>query len=339
MGKHHLRKDNICQNCGHTVPERFCTFCGQENIETRQSFGHLLRHFIEDLTHYEGNFWRTIKHLLFRPGYLTKTYLAGKRSSYVLPVKLYIFISFIAFFIPAFTPHYNDEAEIAASKELYDATHKAEAENKPDTIRLTDHGNVAVRFGSNDTLRNGRRRFETEKEYESFQRSLPEAKRDGFITRYMAKTDINLRRMDRDEIREELTESFSHNFPKVLFIFLPVFAFTIWIFHGKKRWLFFDHAIFTLHYFSFILLLFTIVNVFTNFIPWYLLVNPLSVSTVSLMILWLWGIYYFYRAHRKMYEESRSISVLKATLILFVNSMLFLMIMLLFLFYSVNHIH
>ncbi|MUH01775.1 DUF3667 domain-containing protein [Scytonema sp. UIC 10036] len=33
---------------------------------------------MEDFTHYDGQFWKTIKYLLFRPGKLTKEYLQEK---------------------------------------------------------------------------------------------------------------------------------------------------------------------------------------------------------------------------------------------------------------------
>ncbi|UOU99680.1 DUF3667 domain-containing protein [Chryseobacterium daecheongense] len=96
-----IREDKTCLNCGHVVEERFCPHCGQENVEPKQPFHYLFTHFIEDFTHYDGQFWKTIKYLLFRPGKLTKEYLAGKRQLYVAPVKLYIFISFITFFLPS----------------------------------------------------------------------------------------------------------------------------------------------------------------------------------------------------------------------------------------------
>ena len=99
-----LREEKNCLNCGHIVEEKFCPNCGQENTETRRPFHYLFSHFIEDLTHYDGQFWGTIKNLLFKPGKLTQTYLEGKRQRYVPPVKLYIFISFITFFLFSIIP-------------------------------------------------------------------------------------------------------------------------------------------------------------------------------------------------------------------------------------------
>ncbi len=100
-----IRNDKTCLNCRHVVQERYCPNCGQENTESRKTFHHLFIHFFEDLTHYENAFWRTIKNLLFKPAALTKEYLSGKRLSYLAPVRLYIFISFITFFLLTAVPN------------------------------------------------------------------------------------------------------------------------------------------------------------------------------------------------------------------------------------------
>ena len=99
-----IRKDKTCLNCRHVVENKFCPNCGQENADTRKTFHHLFIHFFEDLTHYENAFWKTIKNLLFKPSTLTKEYLSGKRLSYLAPVRLYIFISFLCFFVISLFP-------------------------------------------------------------------------------------------------------------------------------------------------------------------------------------------------------------------------------------------
>ncbi|MEF9478726.1 DUF3667 domain-containing protein [Chryseobacterium sp. 1B4] len=105
-----LRNDKTCLNCGYQVAKRFCSHCGQENIENRPSFHFLFTHFIEDFTHYDGQLWKTILYLFTRPGVLTEDYLSGKRQLYVAPVKLYIFISFITFFLSNILPRAKDQA-------------------------------------------------------------------------------------------------------------------------------------------------------------------------------------------------------------------------------------
>lgn len=341
MSTHHLRKDTTCQNCGHAVPERFCPACGQENVETRQSFSHLLRHFIEDFTHYEGNFWKTIKYLLFRPAYLTKTYLSGKRMNYVAPVKLYIFVSFIAFFIPAILPHFNDDTKASALNSLREKVDQLD--NASDSILpISAKEAHELNLGTKDTLINIKTtysEYRSAEEYDSVQHSLPASERDGLISSYFIRKASNLNHLPAKEVREKLAQNFGHNFPKALFVYLPLFAWVIWLFHGKKRWLFFDHAIFTLHYFSFILLLFTILVIIRNLIPWHFIAGFNTTSFISGITIWIWSVYYFYRAHRKMYEEQRITSALKSTFIFFVNTILFLVVMIAFFAFTIVNIH
>lgn len=164
MSKHHLRHDKICANCGHLVEQRFCSACGQENTETRQSFGHLIHHFFEDLTHYDGAFWRTMKYLLLRPAYLTKQYLAGKRSSFVPPVRLYIFISFVTFLLPHLLPEGHSEKIIKVgdlplpSKDSIERAVRGAPVATKDTVVRFKFGNKS--FGSLKELdsSSGRRR-------------------------------------------------------------------------------------------------------------------------------------------------------------------------------------
>jgi len=71
-----------CLNCGTEVAGRFCQQCGQENVEVKESFFQLLIHFVEDLTHFDGKLWKTVKLLLFKPGSLTKLYIEGKKNHF-----------------------------------------------------------------------------------------------------------------------------------------------------------------------------------------------------------------------------------------------------------------
>ena len=78
---------------------RFCHICGQENIEPKESFWHLVTHFMYDVTHFDGKFFSTLKYLLFRPGYLSHEYLRGRRASYLHPIRMYVFTSAFFFLI------------------------------------------------------------------------------------------------------------------------------------------------------------------------------------------------------------------------------------------------
>ena len=248
MSKKHLREDKTCLNCGHHVEERFCGKCGQENTETRQSFGHLVRHFLEDITHYEGSFWRTLKYLIFRPAYLAIAFLCGKRVSYLPPVRLYIFASFIAFTIPYLLPEDSD-----IYKYPLKISGLTEEAPKGNGIGM---GNGRLFFAHSS--------FKSIEQFDSLQNTLPVSQRQTGMDYWTTKKEIELSKFNPDVLEEKFVESFTHNFPKALFAYLPLFALVLWLFHNKKKLLYFDHAIFTLYYFSFLLLIFTVLNIFLS---------------------------------------------------------------------------
>lgn len=93
------REEKICLNCNTQLIGRYCHVCGQENVEPKESFWHLATHFIYDVTHFDGKFFSTLKYLLLKPGRLATEYLAGRRGSYLHPIRMYIFTSAIFFVV------------------------------------------------------------------------------------------------------------------------------------------------------------------------------------------------------------------------------------------------
>lgn len=366
-----LRHDTECQNCGHTVEEIFCPHCGQKNIETRQSFHHLAGHVIEDITHYDSGFWRTIKYLLFRPARLTQEYLAGKRQAYVPPVKLYIFISFIAFFLPGIIPDFTtqeSQATVAREERLAKQAEHAEKTEKsidlgtisigtiddnPKEISQTSHfanPNINVKenvyigtfgIGTKGPYMGNPLHYRSIKEMDSIEAIKPDYLRLSKFEYKIAKKLIHLyHKNTQEEVGTMVANAFPHNLSKAIFFYMPIFAVWLWLFHGKKRWYFFDHCIFTLHYFSFLLLtstlliLFYKLTVFTN-------VNSIVhlLFGISIIFVILWQIFYFYRSHRKMYNEKLMVNFLKSTAMFFINFASILFVLFLFLIYTYHNLH
>lgn len=106
------RKEKICLNCGSEVIGRFCHNCGQENIEPKESVWHLVSHFFEDMTHFDGKFFTSMKDLVIKPGFLSKEYVIGRRVSYLNPIRMYLFTSAI-FFLIFFSLYSVDEKDIS----------------------------------------------------------------------------------------------------------------------------------------------------------------------------------------------------------------------------------
>ena len=318
MSKNATRSDSICLNCDHQdVAERFCPRCGQENVDTHQSFRHLTFHIVEDLTHYDGNVWRTVKNLLFHPARLTKIYLAGKRKKFVPPVKLYIFISFLTFFLVAVLPEIEQREFSGPSVRRKIAETDLAANKKAPAIFHSE-------------------KYATVKEFDSVQNLLPANKRYGLIHSYLTqKTIASLERNSDEDIFNKMDGAMFQNMPKAIFLYLPIFGFFLWLFHSKKRWYFFDHAIFTLHFFAFILLSLTIAITFLERV-YRIFPEPVmrTCSDIMGMVTVSWIIVYFYIGHKRMYGESGVVSFIKVSALLFINLMLMLLLMIAMMWYS-----
>ncbi|WP_431211013.1 DUF3667 domain-containing protein [Puia sp. P3] len=91
------RKEKNCLNCSAEVVGRYCHVCGQENLEPKETVWHLIQHFFNDITHFDGKFFETVKFLMWKPGFLSKQYMAGRRMSYLNPIRMYVFTSAIFF--------------------------------------------------------------------------------------------------------------------------------------------------------------------------------------------------------------------------------------------------
>src|SRR6186997_2178628 len=59
----------------------------------------MVTHFFYDITHFDSNFFTTVEDLLFKPGFLSKEYMIGRRARYLHPVKMYVFTSAIFFLL------------------------------------------------------------------------------------------------------------------------------------------------------------------------------------------------------------------------------------------------
>lgn len=342
MGHDHLRDDKECQNCSHIVEEIYCPHCGQKNTETRQSFGHLVGHFLEDLTHYDGAFWKTIKYLLFRPAFLTKEYLMGKRQLYVPPVKLYIFVSFLTFLILAIMPEYPEQED--TSKKSEDHLTVEKINEVP--VNLKEKENVWIPYVTikGDMIFYNPMSYKSEKEMDAIELLKPDSLRLSTMERVMGEKLIKLYSHNTPEqVGEKFSDSISHNIPKIVFLYMPIFAFWLWIFHSKKRWYFFDHGIFTLHYFAFLLINMTFILLLSNFkVPIESGIGK-TASDIIFIVLFLssmfWQVYYFYRAHRKMYHESRVINFIKSTLMFIINIISILFISFIAAYFTLYNLH
>lgn len=319
----HLRADNTCLNCGHIVEERFCTHCGQENLEPKELASHLFRHFFEDITHYDSKVFVTIKDLLFKPGFLTKEYLAGKRVKYLHPIRMYIFISFLFFFSMLASNHYKEKIEAAIGKQASDQTKNQIANNLysmqqtkgddpvADKIKDTVISQILKSNGL-DSLRLhepyqftivGDIDYKKLKTYDSTQQTLPAIKKDKSLKSwFFHRLKETVDRYGEGTV-EQIADKTQHIIPKLMFFLLPMFALLLKLFYNRKKYLYIDHAIFSLHFHSAYFLLLLVFDIIVKIFPALHDINDFEI---------ILGFIYLVIALRKVYQQSTLRSAFKA---------------------------
>ena len=90
-----------CQNCGGDLDGQYCAGCGQRARVRVITMWELTRDLVGDVFELDSRLWRSIRPLLFHPGYLTEEYLRGRRVRYIPPFRMYLVLSLLFFFVAA----------------------------------------------------------------------------------------------------------------------------------------------------------------------------------------------------------------------------------------------
>ena len=100
--------EKSCLNCGTKLIGPYCSACGQK-AHIHRSVRAFFQDFLQGLFNFEGKIWRTLPMLAWRPGEMTRRYIAGERARFISPVALYLFTVFAMFAVlnltGALTPH------------------------------------------------------------------------------------------------------------------------------------------------------------------------------------------------------------------------------------------
>ncbi|SFF34328.1 DUF3667 domain-containing protein [Thermoflexibacter ruber] len=96
-----LRKGENCLNCGLKLDKKYnyCPQCGQENTDNKVSLRTLIADTILNYFNFDMLLGRSLLPFLFRPGYLVKEFLEGKRVGHIHPVRLYLIVNFLFFLV------------------------------------------------------------------------------------------------------------------------------------------------------------------------------------------------------------------------------------------------
>ncbi len=310
------RKEKNCLNCNARVQGRYCHICGQENLEPAESVWHLTTHFFNDITHFDGKFFSTAKYLMFRPGYLSREYQAGRRSNYLNPVRMYIFTSAVFFFVFFSTVHNEDrffqETFHGKTKEQITEMDSAqflifskklendEPRNKTEYLSFIDNNITNSGFFADTLFRNPEEyqsAIQTGAIHPNWIQNIIHKKNTEMYIRYKGK---------RKDFFDLLSTNMFHSLPQILLLCLPLFALILKLLYIRRKQFFYtNHLIFCIHISVFLLLLILfaigIIKFFGDF-------AHLGKGLFFLVLLFF---FYEYKAMRNFYFQGRAKTILK----------------------------
>lgn len=309
------RSEKKCLNCNAVIHGKYCHVCGQENLEPEESVWHLVTHFFNDITHFDGKFFSTLKYLILKPGFLSREYKAGRRASYLNPIRMYIFSSAIFFLIFFSITHETDIIKTSYSGKSADEIAKMDSitfrnftakmnDGKPmsrEEFQQYMNKNGGIHFSNGD--------FQTRQEYDSLIK-IGKVK-DNWFERQLAFKQIEMKEKynnDQKLISRAFVSNLLHSFPQMLFISLPLFALILkLLYFRRKEFYYTSHAIFGIHLYVFVFIMLLLIIGFQqlqhNF-DWALF-NYL----IALVILYIF--YYQYKSLRNFYQQRRVKTILK----------------------------
>jgi hypothetical protein len=171
------------------------------------------------------------------------------------------------------------------------------------------------------------------KAYDSIQNTLPPSERRNFIIARIQKQNIILKEKyghDKKAMNNAILDKFRHMFPQMLFVSLPMFALFLTLLYVRRKDLFYvNHVVFTIHLYcaTFILILFSLW--FGSVLKWIHIKEDAAFGIFSMIILFYW-----YKAFRNFYTQSRKKTALKYVLLFFLTLFLILLLFISFFMFS-----
>ena len=124
-----------CENCGTPLLGEHCYACGQPVKGLVRHFSTILGDIADTVFNYDSRLPRSLWPLFVRPGWLTLEYFAGHRVRYVSPVRLFITLSIVTFFVAQLALSFGNNPSLIADD---DVVNFAQARTVAEVIQQRD---------------------------------------------------------------------------------------------------------------------------------------------------------------------------------------------------------
>lgn len=216
-------KHTVCPNCQTSFDKnyKYCPECGQENKELKLDLKYFLSEWLSAMFNLDSKIFRTLKLLFFKPGKLTKEFIAGRRNSYIQPVRLYLVGSFIFFTVGALLDRFEPPSESSDDNSSVFSIVKSDTAAKKDI---------------------GEKTFKLETEDSSYIRKI---------------TIEKSRKLNTVSGQRAMGEKFRNYIPIGMFVFIPITALLLFVLFRRKKY-YVEHLVFVLHFQVLIYLILTV---------------------------------------------------------------------------------
>lgn len=273
-----------CKNCEHLLvkDDLFCSQCGQSTKDAL-TVKVLFSNTISNYFSVDARFFVSFIPLLFRPGFLPRKFIEGKRLTFLHPAQFYLFISIVFFFLLSIEAtkqqnsfdkgvssgfivkddvNLNNEQALDSTKQ--NGTHSISTENKIINIGFTDEelGLSNADDGNNSMFDKNRLDSLIAADAPTVEKLKVFGYKEGDASWKKMLYIQNLKIYNQKG--GGLLKAFYDTIPISMFVLLPVFALLLKLLYRKKG-AFAHNLVFSFYYFSFLFTVFSIL-LFANMI-------------------------------------------------------------------------
>jgi hypothetical protein len=94
-----VKENHTCENCDQVFKGKFCPNCGQKVDEFNRPIGYILHFYLSHSFAFDNRTFKTLKYLIFKPGFVTSEFFKGRRIRYISPFQILMVLSFILFLL------------------------------------------------------------------------------------------------------------------------------------------------------------------------------------------------------------------------------------------------
>ena len=269
-----------CKNCDNYFPAEydFCPYCGQKDKDDL-TLGVLFYNTISNYFSFDARFLRSFIPLMFKPGYVARQFVLGRRLQYLHPAQYYLFVSVLFFFFFSFKAREYNATVDKALKQGFESDMIIDTlDIKADSVAIA---NVSEQLKKNqkftnfsdedleklDSIMQSENKtnvpnltFDYDKkkvdsliavgaEDPEILRAMGMKENAGFLTKRFYEQLLKFQKNSGGGI----LQAFFDSIPVALFVLLPIFALILKIFYWR-RGRFAHHLVFSFYYFSFLFL-------------------------------------------------------------------------------------